>query len=226
MKKVILSSGNMFCAPPAGRRLTIRCAERISSIRNYYIALAMPCGVEYPCGAQARYPLRGANFSNPYPAPIAQAPPLAGLVLLEQGTGVEYPLGHRPAARCAERILVIRFHHHNQNTRTLAGILIMEQGTGVEPALTAWEAAVIPIYQPCITLGSISQQKRKGKGNRAQNIFRQIFYPPCYILIPSVGPTGRRDAAAIPKPDYMVHRGKRRIAFLTAKSSEHKFGAF
>ena len=26
----------------------------------------------------------------------------------------------------------------------------VEQGTGVEPALTAWEAAVIPIYQPCI----------------------------------------------------------------------------
>ncbi len=24
----------------------------------------------------------------------------------------------------------------------------MERGTGVEPALTAWEAAVIPIYQP------------------------------------------------------------------------------
>ena len=27
----------------------------------------------------------------------------------------------------------------------------MEQGTGVEPALTAWEAAVIPIYQPCVS---------------------------------------------------------------------------
>ena len=27
--------------------------------------------------------------------------------------------------------------------------LFLEQGTGVEPALTAWEAAVIPIYQPC-----------------------------------------------------------------------------
>ena len=26
----------------------------------------------------------------------------------------------------------------------------LEQGTGVEPALTAWEAAVIPIYQPCV----------------------------------------------------------------------------
>ena len=28
--------------------------------------------------------------------------------------------------------------------------ICVEQGTGVEPALTAWEAAVIPIYQPCI----------------------------------------------------------------------------
>ena len=29
------------------------------------------------------------------------------------------------------------------------GLFLLEQGTGVEPALTAWEAAVIPIYQPC-----------------------------------------------------------------------------
>ena len=28
-------------------------------------------------------------------------------------------------------------------------LIHLEQGTGVEPALTAWEAAVIPIYQPC-----------------------------------------------------------------------------
>ena len=27
--------------------------------------------------------------------------------------------------------------------------LKMEQGTGVEPAYPAWEAGVIPIYQPC-----------------------------------------------------------------------------
>ena len=26
----------------------------------------------------------------------------------------------------------------------------MEQGTGVEPAFTAWEAVVLPIYEPCI----------------------------------------------------------------------------
>ena len=29
----------------------------------------------------------------------------------------------------------------------------MEQGTGVEPAFTAWEAVVLPIYEPCIQLG-------------------------------------------------------------------------
>ena len=27
---------------------------------------------------------------------------------------------------------------------------IMEQGTGIEPAFTAWEAVVLPIYEPCI----------------------------------------------------------------------------
>ena len=26
----------------------------------------------------------------------------------------------------------------------------MEQGTGVEPAWLAWEARVIPIYEPCV----------------------------------------------------------------------------
>ena len=26
----------------------------------------------------------------------------------------------------------------------------MEQGTGIEPAFTAWEAVVLPIYEPCI----------------------------------------------------------------------------
>ena len=26
---------------------------------------------------------------------------------------------------------------------------IVEQGTGVEPAFTAWEAVVLPIYEPC-----------------------------------------------------------------------------
>ncbi len=27
---------------------------------------------------------------------------------------------------------------------------LMEQGTGVEPASAAWEAAVLPMYEPCI----------------------------------------------------------------------------
>ena len=44
--------------------------------------------------------------------------------------------------------------------------LFLEQGTGVEPALTAWEAAVIPIYQPCKigTSQSIAHPFAKSKG--------------------------------------------------------------
>ena len=26
---------------------------------------------------------------------------------------------------------------------------LLEQGTGIEPAFTAWEAVVLPIYEPC-----------------------------------------------------------------------------
>ena len=28
-------------------------------------------------------------------------------------------------------------------------ICYLEQGTGIEPAFTAWEAVVLPIYEPC-----------------------------------------------------------------------------
>ena len=31
-------------------------------------------------------------------------------------------------------------------------IFSMEQGTGIEPAFTAWEAVVLPIYEPCVGL--------------------------------------------------------------------------
>ena len=27
--------------------------------------------------------------------------------------------------------------------------MFLEQGTGIEPAFTAWEAVVLPIYEPC-----------------------------------------------------------------------------
>ncbi len=32
----------------------------------------------------------------------------------------------------------------------------MEQGTGIEPAFTAWEAVVLPIYEPCVVVGIIA----------------------------------------------------------------------
>lgn len=38
----------------------------------------------------------------------------------------------------------------------------MEQGTGIEPAFTAWEAVVLPIYEPCVDdWGYYSRQSRK-----------------------------------------------------------------
>ena len=39
----------------------------------------------------------------------------------------------------------------------------MEQGTGIEPAFTAWEAVVLPIYEPCVGEGIIA--KLYGKSN-------------------------------------------------------------
>ena len=30
------------------------------------------------------------------------------------------------------------------------GLFFLEQGTGIEPAFTAWEAVVLPIYEPCV----------------------------------------------------------------------------
>ena len=39
----------------------------------------------------------------------------------------------------------------------------MEQGTGVEPAFTAWEAVVLPIYEPCDAV-IISKAYVKSKG--------------------------------------------------------------
>ena len=39
---------------------------------------------------------------------------------------------------------------HFQKRATHLGGSFLEQGTGVEPAFTAWEAVVLPIYEPCV----------------------------------------------------------------------------
>ncbi len=38
----------------------------------------------------------------------------------------------------------------------------LEQGTGIEPAFTAWEAVVLPIYEPCeySCIGIIAKQTK------------------------------------------------------------------
>ena len=49
----------------------------------------------------------------------------------------------------------------------------MEQGTGVEPASAAWEAAVLPMYEPCITL-IIAPRAQKSKRGFCQLLSAQI----------------------------------------------------
>ena len=56
---------------------------------------------------------------------------------------VKSPARRRPILR--SKIAAPKKYDHPKGGR-----IFLEQGTGVEPALTAWEAAVIPIYQPCI----------------------------------------------------------------------------
>ena len=57
-------------------------------------------------------------------------------------TRVQSPARRRP---------LLRSKSAAPKRKTPVGVsFFLEQGTGVEPALTAWEAAVIPIYQPCI----------------------------------------------------------------------------
>ena len=50
----------------------------------------------------------------------------------------------------------------------------MEQGTGIEPAFTAWEAVVLPIYEPCITAHYTKLLCRKqgvfADGGRVKNL--------------------------------------------------------
>lgn len=62
-------------------------------------------------------------------------------------TLVGFPLHVKSPAR---RRPLLRSKSAAPKRKTPVGVsFFLEQGTGVEPALTAWEAAVIPIYQPC-----------------------------------------------------------------------------
>ena len=38
----------------------------------------------------------------------------------------------------------------NNNSTPMGCCYYLEQGTGIEPAFTAWEAVVLPIYEPCM----------------------------------------------------------------------------
>ena len=79
---------------------------------------------------------------------------------LEQGTGVVCIFAfseNKCSARSSPRRqrssalhFIIRFPLLNKETTPQGWSLYLEQGTGVEPAFTAWEAVVLPIYEPCV----------------------------------------------------------------------------
>ena len=40
-------------------------------------------------------------------------------------------------------------HSLSKKQHPIGVLSFLEQGTGIEPAFTAWEAVVLPIYEPC-----------------------------------------------------------------------------
>ena len=82
----------------------------------------------------------------------------------------------------------------------------MEQGTGIEPAFTAWEAVVLPIYEPCVSIGAIIAKKNKkfksflsGVKNTVHNLTTQ------QIGIVNAQPSGGNVGAAICRPPENIH---------------------
>ena len=54
------------------------------------------------------------------------------------------------------------------------GCCFLEQGTGIEPAFTAWEAVVLPIYEPC--MARIIAEPNGKCNHFLSNV--PLFYPP------------------------------------------------
>ena len=52
--------------------------------------------------------------------------------------------------RKAKEFPVRRSFPPRAESAAVRGIPELEQGTGIEPAFTAWEAVVLPIYEPCV----------------------------------------------------------------------------
>ena len=55
----------------------------------------------------------------------------------------------------------------------------MEQGTGVEPAFTAWEAVVLPIYEPCRRESIIAKLTEKSNHFLSTSLYEEKT---CVIL--------------------------------------------
>ena len=59
----------------------------------------------------------------------------------------------------------------------------MEQGTGVEPAFTAWEAVVLPIYEPCGYDPIIADRAKKFKSDFSSSFVRFFSFALAYFEV-------------------------------------------
>ena len=105
--------------------------------------------------------IMGRRGVGPY---IYKKHPRGCFPFLEQGTSSRYafPLrGNSCSHQCLHwwqelsggQFLCYGFDSLSSKKRTrppIGGLVLLEQGTGVEPAFTAWEAVVLPIYEPCV----------------------------------------------------------------------------
>ena len=94
-----------------------------------------------------------------------------GVASCPTGTGIDsiivLPPSSRRQATVPRTVAFDRFDSrpHKEKGHPDGCPFSLEQGTGIEPAFTAWEAVVLPIYEPCVSGGIIAD------GNGKCNLF-------------------------------------------------------
>ena len=157
-KKITTRKGGDFCDCPQVLLPALPHIARKGECEGETFA-GFPTRVQSPA---RRRPILRSKIA----APKKYDHPKGGRIFLERATRLELASRH-PAngitirRNPASPLNLTRFAQVEAASSTLPAAFqkekppkgwfsFLEQGTGVEPALTAWEAAVIPIYQPCI----------------------------------------------------------------------------
>ena len=105
------------------------------------------------------FPLPGGESSQwkcPWRIGSGHCPVRESIAVSPGGGNVRQPPVFALAAADVHRTSAFRWvrlpttSFQTRKTTLWGGLSCLEQGTGIEPAFTAWEAVVLPIYEPCI----------------------------------------------------------------------------